>query len=206
MAYITQILRKQYESASDVILAIGAVTAPHSNLIRDRIKMISQQREVADLCAGEVQREKDKGTTAGSLIGKGRASKKSDTARNAGIIGIDTEHRVPLEKPSHAHASTTLIAPQAPLKAKWSIKSAKVVTEDKMQSQSRPAADSLYSKASDFQSRTLERILHHREVLRVAEVVEERRISTESKIMKREGEDEQRTLRMNELRKKTLER
>lgn len=189
-----------------MILAVGAVTAPHPNLIRDRIRMINQQREVADLCAGEVQREKDKGTTVRSLIGKGRASKRPDTTRNTGFIGIDTEHRVPLEKPSHAHASTTHNAPQAPVKAKWSIKSSKVVTEDKMQSQIRPAADSLYSKASDFQSRTLERIMHHREVLRVAEVVEERRINSESKMMKREGEDEERTLRMNELRKKTLER
>lgn len=204
MADITEITRIQYDSASDVILAVDAVTAPHSYLIRDRIRMINQQREVADLCAGEVHREIDKSATARSLIGKGRASKRPDTTRNTG--GIDTEHRVPLEKPSHAHASTTPNAPQAPVKAKWSIKSAKAMTEDKMQSQSRPAADSLYSKASDFQSRTLERIMHHREVLRVAEVVEERRISSESKFMKREGEDEKRTLRMNELRKKTLER
>jgi hypothetical protein len=206
MANISQISRTQYETASDVILAVGTVTSPHPNLIRDRIRMINQRREVADLCAGEMQREKDKGTTLRSLIGKGRASKRPDTTRNSGFIGIDTEHRVPLEKSSHAHASTTLTAPQAPVKAKWSIKSSKATTEDKMQSQSRPAADSLYSKASDFQSRTLERIMHHREVLRVAEAVEERKMSSESKITKREGEDEERTLRMNELRKKTLER
>jgi hypothetical protein len=206
MANITQISRIQYESASDVILAVGAVTAPHPNLIRDRIKTINQQREVADLCAREALREKEKGTTVRSLIGKGRTFKRPDTTRSSSFIGIDTEHRVPLEKSSHAHASTTHNAPQAPVKAKWSIKSAKATTEDKIQSQSRPAADSLYSKASDFQSRTLERIMHHREVLRVAEVVEERRISSEFKIMKREAEDEERTLRMNELRKKTLER
>lgn len=205
MAYITQILRIQYESASDVILAVGAVTAPHSNLIRDRIKMINQQKEAADSCVREVQSDKDKGTTVGSLTGKGRASKRPDATRSTGFIGNDTEHRVPLEKSSHAHASTTLNAPQAPVQAKWSIKSSKVVTADKMQSQSRPAADLLFVKASDFQSRTLERILHRREAVRVAEMVEERRISFVSKIMKRESEEE-RTLRMNELRKKTLER
>lgn len=206
MANITQTLRIQYESASDVILAVGAVAAPHPNLIRDRMKMVNQQKDVADLCVGEVQSDKDEGTTVRSLIGKGRVSKRPDTTRNTGFIGIDTEHRVPLEKSSHAHTSTTLNAPQAPAKAKWSIKSSGVVREDNLLSQSRPAADSLFLKASDFQSRTLERILHRREALRVAEVLEERRISAESKIMKREGDEEERTLRMNELRKKTLER
>ena len=223
---MAQHLRTQHDSASDVILAVDTATRP--NLIRDRIKMNSQRKGIAALCIREEQRETGKGAAVSNsignrLIGNGtastylsplnlenhaegvqlgnlvnsRVSKRANSTRNPNCIGNDVEDGLITEK--SAHTSTTL---NAPAKAKWSIKSAKMATEDKIQSHH--CSDTLFLKATNFQARTLERILHRKEALSAAELEGERKPFTDSRIMK--GEDEERTLRMNELRKKTLAR
>ena len=229
MANIVQILCIQYDSASDVILAVDTVPTP--NLIRDRIKMSSQQNEIATVCSREMQKNTEEGNTASALIGNQlvgngnastclsplilvnhlksvqlgdlvheRVSKRANTTRSASNIGNGVEHTAFLEK--SAHASPTLNAPPSSRKVKWSIKSVKAVIEDK--NHSNHGSNTLFLKATDFQARTLDRIWHRREVSRVPELEEETKSFTNSKIMK--GEDEERTLRMNEMRKKTIAR
>lgn len=139
----------------------------------------------------------------------GRLHKKSDTSRSFRGMGNDIDCRDLSGR--IAHANTTLNAAvhstsTSTAKVKWSIKSAKIIAEDK--NRFHLGSDSLFLKATDFHARTLERILHRREAVKALELQhqleEERKIFIDPKMVK--GEDEERTLRMNELRKKTLAR
>lgn len=137
----------------------------------------------------------------------GRLHKKADTSRSLSRMGYNMDHRDPSNGIAHANTaqnaavhSTSTSTSTA--KVKWSIKSAKVVAEDK--NRYHLGSDSLFLKATDFRARTLERILHRREALKALELEEERKIFIDPKMVK--GEDEGRSLRMNELRRKTLAR
>ena len=135
----------------------------------------------------------------------GRLHKKADTSRSLSRVENDYDYRDSSGGVSHAsstlndavHSTSTSTA-----KVKWSIKSAKVVAEDK--NRYHVGSDSLFLKATDFRARTLERILHRREALKALELGEERKIFIDPKMLK--GEDEERTMRMNDLRRKTLAR
>ena len=137
----------------------------------------------------------------------GRLHKKADTSRSLRGTGNDMDCRD--LSGGVEHANTTLNAavhstPTATVKVKWSIKSAKVIAEDK--NRFHLGSDSLFLKATDFRARTLERIQHRREAVKALELQEEeeRKIFIDPKMVK--GEDEERTMRMNELRRRTLAR